>query len=48
MIRHNTVFVLGAGASYPYGFPTERGWLARSLRSPAKSERETPFSIMAA
>jgi hypothetical protein len=25
MIRHQTVFVLGAGASYPYGFPTGEG-----------------------
>lgn len=25
MIRRQTVFVLGAGASYPYGFPTGEG-----------------------
>jgi hypothetical protein len=25
MIKHQTVFVLGAGASYPYGFPTGEG-----------------------
>jgi hypothetical protein len=32
MIRRQTVFVLGAGASYPYGFPTGEGLVEEIIR----------------
>lgn len=38
MIRRNTVFVLGAGASYPYGFPTGEG-LVNEIIALASEER---------
>lgn len=41
MITHNTVFILGAGASAPYGYPTGlalRKWLRESLLQTANNE----------
>lgn len=44
MIRRKTVFVLGAGASYPYGFPTGESLVDEIIAS--VSADQTPHAFL--
>src|SRR5258708_21837314 len=43
MIRRNTVFVLGAGASYPYGFPTGEGLVSEIIAFASEERTRDAF-----
>jgi hypothetical protein len=44
MIRNRTVFILGAGASYPYGFPTGEGLVNEIISLTRTNTPHTVFS----
>lgn len=45
MIKRPTVFVLGAGASYPYGFPTGEGLVDEVIRLTLKNPTDDTFLV---